>query len=247
VGDNFLLCCDLPHPSPQPTQPRCPGSLGQTEGIMARDGMAGITLKIDGLDQLQKMLQFTDPKTFAKANRAGIAKATSAIKTQVAKEIGRDYNIKAARIKQDISRATIAPDGSSATIRFSRRPPTLAQYGMKPGTRGGSQPGLGRGRGWGKPAKPGRPLTATILRAEGRKVYRGAFVAVGNSGNEVVFRKDGQGKLYAVYGPSIGSIFLGQGRHSQRLQASAARLINDEFIKGFEKKLSDIARGYGGR
>jgi hypothetical protein len=210
--------------------------------------MAGITLKIEGLSQLQKMLEFTDPKTFAKANRAGIAKATGAIKTQVAKGIGEAYNLKAARIKQDISRAYIAPDGLSATINFSRRrPPTLTQFGMKPGTRGSGQPGLGRGRGWGKPAKPGRPLTATILRAEGRRAYRGAFVALGNGGNQVVFRKDGQGKLHAVYGPSIGSIFLGEGRHSQRLQNDAARLINDEFRKGFEKRLNDIARGYGER
>jgi hypothetical protein len=210
--------------------------------------MAGITLKIEGLSQLQKMLEFTDPKNFAKANRAGIAKATGAIKTQVAKGIGESYNLKASRIKQDISRAYIAPDGLSATINFSRRrPPTLTQFGMKPGTRGSGQPGLGRGRGWGKPAKPGRPLTATILRAEGRRAYRGAFVALGNGGNQVVFRKDSKGKLYAVYGPSIGSIFLGEGRHSQRLQNDAARLINDEFRKGFEKKLNDIARGYGGR
>jgi hypothetical protein len=210
--------------------------------------MAGITLKIEGLSQLQKMLEFTDPKNFAKANRAGIAKATRAVKTQVAKGIGESYNLKSARIKQDISRAYIAPDGLSATIGFSRRrPPTLTQFGMKPGTRGSGQPGLGRGRGWGKPAKPGRPLTATILRAEGRKAYRGAFVALGNGGNQVVFRKDGQGKLHAVYGPSIGSIFLGEGRHSRRLQNDAARLINDEFRKGFEKKLNDIARGYGGR
>lgn len=210
--------------------------------------MAGITLKIEGLSQLQKMLQFADPKTFAKANRAGIAKATGAIKTQVAKGIGESYNLKAARIKQDISRAYIAPDGLSATISFSRRrPPTLTQFGMKPGTRGSGQPGLGRGRGWGKPTKPGRPLTATILKADGRKTYRGAFVALGNGGNQVVFRKDSQGKLHTVYGPSIGSIFLGEGRHSQRLQNDAARLINDEFRKGFEKKLNDIARGYGGR
>ena len=209
--------------------------------------MAGITLKIDGLSQLQKMLEFTDPKNFAKAQRAGVVKATGAIKTQVAKGIAESYNIKSARIKQDISKASIAADGSSATIRFSRRPPTLAQYGMKPGTKGSGQPGLGRGLGWGKPTKPGRPLTATILKAEGRKAYKGAFVAIGNSGNQVVLRKDSQGKLYAVYGPSIGSIFLGKGRHAQQLQATAARLINDEFIKGFEKKLSDIARGYGGR
>ena len=209
--------------------------------------MAGITLKIEGLSQLQKMLEFTDPKTFAKAQRAGVVKATGAIKTQVAKGIAERYNLKSARIKQDISKASIAADGSSATIRFGRRAPTLAQFGMKPGTRASGQPGLGRGPGWGKPAKPGRPLTATILRSDGRKAYTGAFVFIGKNGNQLVGRKDSKGKIFTVYGPSVGSIFLGKGRYALELQATAARLINDEFIKGFEKKLSDIARGYGGR
>ena len=209
--------------------------------------MAGITLKLDGLDGLQKMLQFTDPKNFAKAQRAGMAKATGAIKTQVAKGIGERYNLKASRIKQDISRAFIAPDGLSATIRFGRTSPTLTQFGMKPGSRGSGQPGLGRGLGWGRPAKPGRPLTAMVLRADGRKPYTGAFVYIGKGGNQLVGRKDSQGRIRTVYGPSVGSIFLGKGRYALELQAKAAQLINAEFIKGFQKKLDDIARGYGGR
>ena len=209
--------------------------------------MAGITLKLEGLDGLQKMLQFTDPATFAKAQRAGLTKASGAIKTQVAKGIGERYNLKSARIKQDISKASIAADGSSATIRFGRRAPTLAQFGMKPGTRGSGQPGLGRGLGWGKPVKPGRPLTAMVLRADGRKPYTGAFVYIGKGGNQLVGRKDSQGRIRTVYGPSVGSIFLGKGRYALELQAKAAQLINDEFIKGFQKKLDDIARGYGGR
>jgi hypothetical protein len=208
--------------------------------------VAGITLKLEGLDDLRKMLQFTDPKTFAKAQRAGLTKATGAIKTQVAKGIGERYNLKAARIKQDISRASIAPDGTSATIRFGRTSPTLTQFGMKPGSRG-KQPGLGRGLGWGKPVKPGRPLTAMVVRADGRKPYTGAFVYIGKGGNQLVGRKDSQGRIRTVYGPSIGSIFLGKGRYALELQAKAAQLINAEFIKGFQKKLDDIARGYGGR
>lgn len=205
-----------------------------------------ITLQIDGLSQLHKMLEFTDPKNFAKAQRAGLTKASGAIKTQVAKSIGERYNLKAARIKQDISKATMAPDGLSATIKFSRRSPTLTQYGAKPGRRG-RQPGLGRGLGWGAPKSAGKPLTAIKLRSAGRKPEAGAFLAVGKNGNLLVLRKDGHGKLHAVYGPSIGSIFAGKGRYATELQMHAARLINDEFIKGFEKKLNDIVRGYGGR
>ena len=193
---------------------------------------------------MQKMLEFTDPKTFAKASRAGIVKAAAAVKTQTAKEIGRLYNIKAARIKEDIKPPFIASDGSSATIRFDRRPPTLTQYGAKPGKRG-KQPGLGRGLGWGK-SVGGRPVTATILRSEGRKPYTGAFMAIGSNANSVVLRS-GNGRLYGVYGPSIGSIFLGKGRFSLQLQANAKRVISDEYIKGYQRKLDDIARGFGGR
>ena len=209
--------------------------------------MAGITLKIEGLSQLQKMLEFTDPKNFAKAQRAGIAKASKAVKTQVAKGIGERYNLKAARIKQDISDVRIGSDGVSATIRFSRRSATLAQFGMKPGRRGGPQPGMGKGMGWGRPNPAGKPLTAMIIKADGRETYNGAFVFIGRGGNQVVGRKDKQGNIKSLYGASVGSIFLGKGRYALELQANAARLINDEFIKGFEKKLSDIARGYGGR
>ena len=204
-------------------------------------------MKIDGLSQLQKMLQFTDPKNFAKAHRAGIAKASKAVKTQVAKGIGERYNLKSARIKDDISDVRIASDGLSASIRFSRRSPTLAQFGMKPGRRGGPQPGLGMGMGWGRPNPAGKPLTAMIIKADGRKTYSGAFVFIGRSGNQVVGRKDKQGNIKSLYGASIGSIFLGKGRYAMELQEKARLLINDEFIKGFQKKLDDIARGYGGR
>ncbi len=205
-----------------------------------------ITLKIDGLDGLQKMLQFTDPKNLAKATRAGVTKAGSSIKTQVGKSIGERYNLKAARIKEDISKAVVAPDGMSAVVRFRSRPPTLTQFGAKPGRRG-RQPGLGRGFGWGAPKPAGKPLTAIKLRSVGRKPEAGAFLAVGKNGNLLVLRKDSQGKMHAVYGPSIASIFGGKGRYTLELQAKAERLIQSEFQKGFQKKLDDIARGYGGR
>ena len=206
--------------------------------------MPGVTLEIKGLD---RMIEFTDPKTLAKATRAGIAKAGSSIKTQVGKAIGERYDLRAARIKEDIGRATMASDGLSATVRFKSRPPTLTQFGMKPGTRASGQPGLGRGMGWGKPAKAGRPLTARVIKADGRQRYKGAFVFVGRNGNQVVGRKDGQGKIYSVHGPSIASVFGGQGRYAAELRANAQKLIGDEFIKGFERKMDDLARGYGGR
>jgi hypothetical protein len=210
--------------------------------------MAGIALdlKIEGLEQLKKMEFFLQPENLLKAERGGVAYAAKSVPPVVAKGIGASYFIKAARIKQDISSVRIDPGGTSANIKFSRRPPTLLQYGAKPGKRG-HQAGLGRGLGWG-PAKPaGKPVTATKLRSQGRKPEKSAFITTGLSGNKVALRRRSTGRLVGVYGPSIGSIFLGKGRHSQELQINTARLINQEFVKGFQKKLDDIARGYGGK
>ena len=205
--------------------------------------MAGTTLTLTGLSDLQKMQAFLSPANFAKAQRAGVSYASKAVPPAVAKGIGAAYNLKAARIKQDIYPVRIDPNGESATIRFSRRPPTLTQYGARPGTRG-IQPGLGRGLGWGKPSPPGKPLTATILRAQGRQPIPGAFIATGNSGNQLVLRRSSSGQLRAVYGPSIGSIFLGRSAIAPSLQATVKQRINDQFIKGFERSWSASARGF---
>jgi hypothetical protein len=210
--------------------------------------MAGITLElgISGLDQLRKMQAFLDPELMLKAQRGAVSYAAKAVPPVVAKGIGASYFIKAARIKQDISSVRIEPGGTTATIKFSRRPPSLLQYGAKPGTRG-HQPGLGRGLGWGKANPAGKAVTATVLRSAGRKKQAGAFIAMGRSGNQVVFRRDSTGKLHGVYGPSIGSIFLGKSQIAEQLQSAVRLRINEQFIVGFQRVLDSAARGYGGK
>ena len=205
--------------------------------------MAGITLQLEGVRQLDRLIAFTDPKLYNKAIKGGLSYAAKAVPPAVAKGISASYSIKSSRIKQDISSVRIEPDGSAASIRFSRRPPTLTQYGARPGTRATGQRGLGRGMGWSKPAKAGRPLTATVLRAQGRKPYPGAFMAGGNFGNRLVFRR-GTNQLHSIYGPSVGSIFLGQSAIAQQLQATAETRINEQFKKGFDRVIGAANRGF---
>jgi len=206
--------------------------------------MTTVSFQLQGLDQLQKMQAFLNLKTFAKAQRAGIAKATSSIKTQVAKGITQAYGIKSARIKNDISNAAIAPDGGSALVRFSRWAPTLTQYGARPG-RQGKRKGLGRGMGWAPPKRPGQPLSVLVLRSGGRKPVRDAFMAQGRGGNQLVLRRGKGGKLKALHGPSVGSIFLGKSRIADSLQRTVSANIERDFMKGFERKMRDISKGYG--
>ena len=207
--------------------------------------MAKVSVTLQGIDELKKLQAFLSPDTFNKAQKGGISYAAKAVPPAVAKGITAAYNFTSARVKKDISGFRLSPDGDSATIAFSRRPPTLTQLKPNPGKRG-KQPGLGRGKGWG-PAKGGRPLTATVIKADGRQTFTGAFIATGNSGNQVVLRRDSKGNLYSVYAPSIGSIYLGNSRIGQALRADVADRIQEQFTKGFERVLGQEARGFGGR
>jgi len=205
--------------------------------------MASVSFQVTGLDQLQRMQAFLAPETFLKAQRGGISYALKAVSPAVAKGIGAAYNLKAARIKQDILSAKIDPGGLSATVRFSRRPPTLAAFNPKPGKRG-HQPGLGRGMGWGKAKPKGKPLTALVVKGQGRRAYPGAFLATGASGNQLVMRRGPAGQLLAMHGPSIGSIFLGRSSIGPQLRMDVKARINEQFIKGFQRVLDSAARGF---
>jgi hypothetical protein len=208
--------------------------------------MAKISFTIDGLDRLASMQRFLDPKLYDKASRSAIQYAGKAVPPAVAKGVTQAYNIKSARVKQDISRVRVEDGGRAAVVGFSRRPPTLIQYGAKPGTRGTGRRGLGRGMGWTPPAKPGKSLTAMTLRSKGRQKIEGAFIARGASGNELVLQRQGD-RLKALYGPSIGSIFLGRSDISERLKADVQQRISQQFVTGFERALRADARGFGGR
>ena len=207
--------------------------------------MATVRLEITGLDELAKMAEALSPQLLAKATRAGVTAAAKAVPGTVAKGISERYGIPSRRVRQDVRAVRVAPDGQSATVAFSRRPPTLTQYGARPGRPASGQPGLGRGLGWGKPAKPGRPLSALVVRADGRQPVAGAFLATGRSGNRLVLRRGRGGKLEALYGPSVGSIFAGASTGGPALRAETELLISQRFIAGFQRVLDSAARGYG--
>ena len=201
--------------------------------------MAGITLdlKLSGVNTLNPLLEFTNPKLFAKAVKGGISYASKAGVTASSKAITARYNIKAARVKQDIKGPFIRND--TATLVFSRRSPTLNQFGLTPGARGGKQPGLGQGLGWGKPSPKGRQLSARIFKGEARTTYPRAFIQRG-----LPFTVGKRGKLRVLYGPSVGSDILGNGRYSAVIRSEVTARINEQFITGFQRVLDSASRGF---
>lgn len=201
--------------------------------------MALISLKIEGLSSLQKMQEFLSPDTFEKAKAAGIRYAAKATPPAVAKSVSSRYNLKSSRIKQDTSGPFVRND--EATLLFSRKPPTLLQYGFLPGKRGGPQPGLGQGRGWGKPSPAGRAASAKVLRAGTRITYPNTFLAKG-----LPFTRTSRG-LSVEHGPSVGSLFLGRSQFGEAIRYEVQERINEQFIKGMQRALDSAARGYGPR
>ena len=207
--------------------------------------MTTVRFEITGLDQLARMREAIGPELLKRATRAGVAAAAKSVAPKVGKSISESYGIPSRRVRQDVRAVRIAADGQSATVAFSRRPPTLTQYGAKPGTRASGQPGLGRGRGWGRPVKPGKPLSALVLRSEGRQAIPRAFMVTGSNGNRLTARRGRGGKLEALYGPSVGSIFAGQSQIGPALRAETETMIRARFIAGFQRVLDSAARGYG--
>ena len=204
--------------------------------------MASVSFSVSGIDQLSRLQAFLDPKLYDKARRGGISYASKAVPTAVSKGITAAYNLTASRVKKDISRAQFVDGGQTALIRFSRRPPTLTQFKPKAGTRN-PQPGLGRGMGWGKPAQPGKPISAVISRSNGRQTFNGAFFAQGLNANSVVLRKGSDGRFYGVYGPSVGSMFIGASAIGPQLRENTEKRIQEQFIKGFQRVLDSAKRG----
>ena len=200
--------------------------------------MAGITidLQLSGLEPLQNI---TDPKLLAKALKGGISYAAKAGKTQAAKSVASRYTIKSARIKQDIKGPFIY--GDTATLLFSRRGPTLNQFSLTPGRRGGPQPGLGRGMGWGKPSPKGKPITAKILKEGQRQTYRGLFMVNGLPMRYIRAKN----KFEVAYGPSIAGDIFGTGRYATVIKAEMAARMNEQFVTGMQRVLDSAARGYG--
>ena len=202
--------------------------------------MAGTLIKLDlsGLSQLQQMQSVLAPDTFLKARTAGLRYAAKATPPAVAKAITARYNISSARVKQDTKGPFIAND--TATLVFSRKPPTLLQYGFNPGKRGGTQPGLGQGLGWGKPQPKGKPASAKILKSGARIAYPNTFLVKG-----LPFTRTAGGKLKVEHGPSIGSLFLGGSQYGTIIRSEVQDRINTQFITGMQRALDSAMRGFG--
>lgn len=182
-----------------------------------------VSLQAEGLTQ---MLSFLDPKTYARARRGGVRYASKSVPPAVSKGIRANYNIAAARVKDDVAAPVITDE--SITIRFSRRPPTWRAYGAKPAPRGGTG------------------ISYQIFKAGGRRVSRsGFFINIGPAPG-LPMRRLGPGRsnITTLYGPSIGSIFAGRSKYGEEIRGPVVQRTMDQFMVGVRRELDRAARGF---
>lgn len=189
--------------------------------------MAGIRvdLQLTGLEPLQNV---TDPKLLAKALKGGISYAAKAGVTQAGKSVSSRYNIKSSRVKADIRGPYIS--GNQASLFFSRRPPSAIQYGGKDN---------------------GKGLSISVFKGQRVNVARGFIMKPGPKAGTKAGKPwqritpARNSKLRFVYGPSLGSVALGSGRHAATIKNEITTRMNQQFITGMQRVLDSAARGYG--
>lgn len=183
--------------------------------------MAGVSFTIAGDDRLDAMLELLKPGQFRKAQAAGLKYGGRAGKTAAAKETSARYAIPSSRIKQDIRDPRMIGE-TTIEFRFARRPPGLINFSARQ-TKSG--------------------VTFAIFRGQ-RQSAPGAFIATGQGGNKQVFSRRGAARLpiQTWYGPSVGSVIMGDSRHGPQIREAVVERVNEQYLKGVERYLSSLAR-----
>jgi hypothetical protein len=167
---------------------------------------------------LTPMMAFLDPVRFEKDLTAGLRYASRGAETETRKNIGARYALPAARIRQDQGKPRM--EGSTLVLGFKRRPPTLGSYGGRALARGG--------------------YTYQVFR--GQRERRSDIFEL-PIGPGLPFKRE-NGKLITLYGPSIGSIFVGRSRFGDELRRGTTERVMTQFIVGVKRELARRARGF---
>jgi hypothetical protein len=184
-----------------------------------------VRVKVEGIEKLNAFLAFTDPKLFDKAVRSGLKYAARAAQTAIAKEVGANFSLKAARIKQDISRPIIDTNEGTISFLLKEKPPTALAYGARQ-TKAGLSVAYKRGQ---------------------RRTIPNAFINTSKGGTtELPFFRHPKGSINVLHGPSIGRIVTAPGaQFSKQIVQNTTERSFEQWSKGVERALAADARRKG--
>lgn len=195
-----------------------------------------LSLTVEGADKLSAMAAVLTPALFAKALQGGVSYAAKATPPAISKAVVLRYNIKAAAVKDDISKPTFADGGTTVSFGLSRRPRTAAAFG-------------------GREIKAG--YSFAVIKNE-RQLFRRGFLGTFN-GTELPFSRTGQPKrvmragryagkmrepIDVIHGVSLGSVFMGDARFADEMQAEVGARIGQQFITGVDREFKRAGRGF---
>jgi hypothetical protein len=189
--------------------------------------VVAVSFQIDRIEGLDSFLVLSNPKLYQKAIRDGLKYAGRAAKTQLAKEVGARFSLKAARIKDDIKGPFINVQEGALEFRLARRPPTALAYGGRQVAKG---------------------LSVAYLKGS-RRVIPNAFVRKrkGGSVDLPFYRNRRSGKINVLHGPSIGAIIKGkQGQFSKQIINDSTNRAFEQWVKGVRRTIEADARRASG-
>lgn len=199
-------------------------------------------IKIKGVEEAKKML---DPKIYQKAMRATLNDLSSAINTQVSKEIRERYTLPSARIKQGIDIKKAVGNNMRAILTFSGKPPGLQHYRAIQ-TLVNVQRKISKGSIITKRLKRARQMmkgvSVEVIKGR-RKVVRGAFLATTGKGGIGVWHRKGKERLpiLRLFGPSIRGMFKQMGG-----KTIAEKVVGERLAEIFRRNIQRYKYKEGG-
>jgi hypothetical protein len=179
-----------------------------------------ISARVLGDKELAQTLERLSGQDIPKAIKAGVRYAARGGRTAIAKNIGANYSLSAARIKQDVSEPSYRDGGQTAIIRTSRKPITFASF----------------------KARDVRPKGVTVAIYRGKRSrHPKGFGAKG-----LFWTRQGADRypLNVLKGPSIHAIYDG-GMFAGAIQSATEQRIEEQLVTGILRSLGGMARGFG--
>lgn len=192
-----------------------------------------LKIEIKGLEEVKKML---DPKIYRSAMRATLNDLSSAVSTQVSKQIKDRYTLPSARIKQGIDIKKAGADDMRAVLTFSGKPPGLQHYKAVQTLVNVQRKQTSKGivtKRFKRARQMMKGVSVEVIRG-GRKLVRGAFLMTTTKGGGGVWRRKGEDRMPIErrFGPSIKGMFKQMGG-----KTLAEKIVGERLAQIFRRNV----------
>lgn len=190
-----------------------------------------IEMTLTNIDEIRRAF---DPKLVKKALDRAISTAANRVRTQISVDVRQRYNIKAGDVGKSVTLRPINQDGViNRLLAYTGGRLSLRMFASS-----GATPRIGK--------RSGRqlPVRVTVLKAEGRKVVQGGFLAKGRNAKGdtpyQIFQRVGDERLpiRKLTGPAIPTM-VSNPKVITAAVDRAGEVIGAEFTRQMELLMSN--------